>query len=465
MKTGQILLKKIQAPGKDCTGIPIELTDQTISERKEKVLQAMKERELSQLVVYGDVEHGGNFEYLVGYFTRFEEGLFIIKADETMTLVLGNENLNKAGNARVNSQAVHVSLFSLPNQPNREDKTLKELLAEAGLESGKATGLAGWKMFTSAIEECKEMSELPCFIIDAVREIVGEKELLVNATDLFLGENGVRTVNNANEIAHYEYGASLASDGILDAMNAVEIGVSEQELGGYLNREGQHNSIVTIASSGPRFLKGNMFPTSNTVHRGDPISLTVGYRGGASSRTGYAVKCARELPAEIQDYTERVVFPYFRAYVYWLEIIRIGMTGGELFAQIDQILPRKKYGWTLCPGHLTAEEEWLSSPVYEKSQERLKSGMIFQIDMLPSVPGYGGTNAESTVVLANEKLQEEVATAYPELWKRMKARRAYLQETLGIRLSPDVLPMCSTVGYLRPFLLDKETACVQRYKE
>ena len=49
-------------------------------------------------------------------------------------------------------------------------------------------------------------------------------------------------------------------------------------------RKGQHTSIVTIASSGPRFIKANMFPTANTVKLGDPISLTVGYRGGSSSR-------------------------------------------------------------------------------------------------------------------------------------------------------------------------------------
>ena len=44
-----------------------------------------------------------------------------------MTLMLGNENLNKAGRARFDCRAVHVSLFSLPNQPKRNDKNLEEL--------------------------------------------------------------------------------------------------------------------------------------------------------------------------------------------------------------------------------------------------------------------------------------------------------------------------------------------------
>jgi hypothetical protein len=34
----------------------------------------------------------------------------------------------------------------------------------------------------------------------------------------------VRTVNSANELAHYEYGANLASTAILTALNAIEPG-------------------------------------------------------------------------------------------------------------------------------------------------------------------------------------------------------------------------------------------------
>ncbi len=453
-------LKRVQAPPRDCTNVPVELTEKTILQRKEKILSEMKRREITQLIVYGDVEHGGNFEYLTGYFTRFEEGLLVIKADGGMTLVLGNENLNKAGKARIEAAAVHASIFSLPNQPDRTDRSLKELLIEAGVEEKKKTGLAGWKLFTSKVENRGQIFDLPSFIVDTVREITGSQQLLINATDIFIGKNGVRTVNNANEIAHYEYGASLASDCVLDAMDAVECGVTEMELGGLLKRSGQHNSIVTIAASGARYVLGNMFPGRKRVQKGDPISLTTGYRGGASSRAGYAVMSAEELPENARDYLERIVFPYFDAYACWLNKIQIGMTGGELFEYIEQVLPRKQYGWSLCPGHLTAEEEWLSSPIYEGSVERLKSGMIFQIDIIPAVKGYGGVNAESTVALANEELKREIRLEDPKLWERMEKRRDYIQNELGISLSKDLLPMCGGVAYMRPFMLDKERACV-----
>ncbi len=457
----KVKLKQVDEPEKDCSGSPVALTDKTINERKHKVLQAMKWRDLDQLIIYGDVEHGSNFEYLTGYFTRFEEGLLIINRDGDMTLVLGNENLNKASKSRCEANCVHVSLFSLPNQPNRADKTLKELLVEAGIRKNTRIGLAGWKLFTSTVENNKRCFDLPVYIVDTIRDIVGDNKLITNETDLFIGENGVRTINNANEIAHYEYGASLASDCMLDAMNMLDEGVSELELGDKLVRYGQHTSIVTIAAGGPRYIRGNMFPTDNRIKKGDTVSLTVGYRGGSSSRAGYAVGKEDELPEDVRDYISVIAAPYFAAYAKWLESISIGMKGKELFSVIDEVLPRSVFGWHLCPGHLTAEEEWLSSPVYENSAEEIKSGMIFQIDIIPSVQGYGGVSAESTVALAGGDLKKDIKEQYPEMWDRMMTRRKYLRNVLGIAVSEDILPMCSTVGYLRPFLLDKRRAFVK----
>lgn len=80
-------------------------------------------------------------------------------------------------------------------------------------------GIAGWKHFTSPVEKNEKLFDIPAFILDAIRAITGGDENLFNAGDLFLGDGGARTTNNANEIAHYEYGAALASDGVLDAMD------------------------------------------------------------------------------------------------------------------------------------------------------------------------------------------------------------------------------------------------------
>lgn len=444
-------------PQKDSVA-PVGFSDETIIERKQKVMRKMQEEGIDKLVVYGDAEHAGNFSYLVGFFTRFEEALFIIDKSGKATLMLGNENLNKASKARIECNAVHVSLFSLPNQPNRNDKSFSELLMEAGIGKGDKIGLVGWKHFTSKAENCQEMYDIPYYIVDSIKRIVGDEKRIVNAAGLFIGEGGVRTTNNANEIAHYEYGASLASDCMLDAMNRLDVGVRELELGDQLVRNGQHTSIVTIAASGERFVKANMFPTERTVQCGDPISLTVGYFGGSSSRAGYAVHDEEELGETEKNYLKEMAIPYYAAYTTWLEEIKIGMQGGELFDIIESVLPRKEYHWSLCPGHLVAEEEWLSSPIYENSKEEIKSGMIFQIDIIPSKPHMAGSCAESTVVLADADLKKDIQNQYPEMWERMMKRRDYLKNVLNIHLSEDVLPMCSTVAYLRPYLLNKNKA-------
>ena len=65
-----IVLTIVPEPKKDCNGSPIFLTDETIEERKQKILTRMHKLHLDKLVIYGDVEHGSNFEYLVGFVYR-----------------------------------------------------------------------------------------------------------------------------------------------------------------------------------------------------------------------------------------------------------------------------------------------------------------------------------------------------------------------------------------------------------
>lgn len=452
-----VIYKKIMPPVKDCA-FPILLNDNTMEERKQKVLQKMRERKLDKLLIYDDAEHGSNFAYLVGFYTRFEEAVLILDKCGDMTLMLGNENLNKCSKARFTCRPIHVSLFSLPNQPNRNDVPFIDLLAEAGIGPNQRIGIAGWKLFTSAVDPNTNMFDVPAFIIDAVRTLVADPNMITNETGIFIGEDGARTTNNANEIAHYEYGAALASDAMLDAMDALDIGVSELELGDKLVRYGQHNSVTTIAATGERFVKGNMFPVNRLVQLGDPISLTVGYAGGLSSRAGYAVRYQEELPLFGRNYMNELAIPYFKAYTTWLSQIHIGMTGNELYQIIEEVLPKAEYHWHLCPGHLVADEEWLSSPVYEYSSEVLKSGMMFQVDIIPSKSGMAGASAESTVVLADETLKIQIQKEYPDMWKRMQDRLHYLKHELQIDVSDDILPMCSTVAYFRPYLLNKEYA-------
>ena len=453
----KIELVDISEPACDCSGVPVGLTDQTMLERKQRVLEKMKERKLDTLVFYCDVEHGMNFEYLVGFFTRFEEALLVLHQDGSAFIVAGNENLNKVSKSRIPAKAVHAPHFSLPNQP-AGTRPFGELLKDTDIRPGSRVGVVGWKNFTGPETECSYLFDIPHFILAALRVLVGDEQKVTNETDLMIGEEGVRRTNNANELAHYEFGASLASDCMMQAMNLLKPGVSEMELGDALVRHGQHTNVVTIASSGARFVKGNMYPTEKRSSPGDQVSLTVGYKGGLSSRAGYAVYQENELPDAARNYLEELVFPYYQSYCRWLEELAIGKTGGELYALVQEIMPQEEFHWGLCPGHLTADEEWMCSPIYNGSKERLKSGMLFQIDIIPSKPGMGGVSAESTVALADEFLRNEIQMTDPGLWNRIERRRSYLMEVLNIRIGKELLPMCGSVAYLRPFLYSRRMA-------
>ena len=79
-------------------------------------------------------------------------------------------------------------------------------------------------MFTTHHEDPATLFDVPYFIVDAVKRAVTRTCHVVNAAYLLIGEKGSRSHNNANEIAHYEYGANLSSRCILSAMNAIEVG-------------------------------------------------------------------------------------------------------------------------------------------------------------------------------------------------------------------------------------------------
>ncbi len=452
------ILAEVEAPISRGERKPIFLTEATMAERREKVLSRMREEQLDVLVVYGDLEHGSNFEYLTGFLTRFEESALVLHQNGKAWLLLGNENTRMGNYSRIPAEVIHVPFFSLPNQPMEDDGLLEDYFVKAGLTGNQRVGLVGWKMFTSKKLPNQKLFDLPAYVVDALRAVAGE-ENLIHAAHLFIGgETGARITNNANEIAHYEYAAALSGDCVMRAQDQVREGITELELGTILNADGQRNSVVTIASAGQRFQYANLYPTARAVEKGVPISLTAGYRGGLTSRCGYVVESEAELPKEVEDYIPQLAKPYYEAVVTWLENIRIGMTGDELYQLIEEVLPKEEYHWFLNPGHLIGEEEWLSSPIYAGSQEALKSGMLIQIDIIPSKAGYAGAGCESGIALADEKLREEIRREYPALAEVFAERQHYIREVLHIDIPDEVLPMSDSVAYYRPFFLNKKLA-------
>lgn len=456
-----ITLAAVEQPAIYLNAPSVVLNNQTIEERLRKILQGMALQNLDSLVVYADKEHGGNFEYLTGFIPRFEEGLLILHKSGEAVLVLGNENLKLAQHCRIPAGVVHAPWFSLPNQPMDTTLSLCEVLQQAGLNGQQSVGIAGWKLFTDIHDNNKSLFDIPTFIFLALQSALTSACELLNATGLFISpREGARITNNANEIAHYEYGTNLASSAALTALNAIEPGKTEKSIAALLAADGQANNVVTIAATGDRFENANLYPSDKQISKGDKFSLTVSYKGGLTSRAAYVVSEADELHNEVRDYLDVVAIPYYQAVVCWLEQMRVGVKGHEVYELIERVLPKAQYHWHLNPGHLVADEEWLCSPIYPASDIPLSSGMLLQIDIIPSRKGYAGASIEDTIALADETLRLQIATLYPELWQRIRARRDYIRDVLNIRLHEDVLPLSNTVGYLRPYLLNKDLALI-----
>lgn len=454
----KVIYDKIACPVKHTGYVPVPLTQQTMLEHREKIMQKMQAQNLDVLMVYADREHGANYAYLTGFEPRFEEAVLVLHKDGTCYLMFGNENLKMVRYSFIPATAIHIPHFSLPNQPMETEKTIEEIFQSAGIANGQIIGCVGWKCFTSRLDDNDALIDIPAFIVDAVRRINPDGKLR-HAAGIFLDPvDGARIVMNANEVAHYEYGAGLASACVMDVLEAVEPGKTELELGALLAPDGQLNNVTTICATGERFTDAVVFPRNKKVVLGDKFSVTLGLRGGLTSRAAYVVNSEAELPEDVRDYMDKVVCPYFKAAVTWYETVGIGVSGQQVYDAIQAVLPKEKHNWMLNPGHYVGQDEWVASPVFPGSTAVLESGMLLQMDILPSVPGYGSANAEDGIAIADEALRKELAEKYPDTWTRIQTRRAYMKEVLNIQLKDEILPLSDTCGYLRPYLLNRTAA-------
>lgn len=435
------------------------LSDEVYRDRLEGLCAALKAAGLDAALIYADREHGGNFGYMTGFEPRFEEACLAVHADGRAWVLLGNECLKMHQYSRIPVQPVHVPYFSLPNQPMEGERTMADCLRAAGIEPGMRVGLIGWKIFTGRLADGRRMFDVPHFIVEAAAKAVGSEENLVNACSLMMGPgSGLRSVCGAEEIAQYEFAASLAAQRVWRVLEEVAPGKTEYELADNLAAYAQPLSCYSMCATGERFTDAVVFPRNKAVARGDKFTVSMGLRGGLTCRAGYVAADESELPDGVRDYVDALAKPYFAASATWYSTIAPGVTGGEVYAAVDAVLPRERFGWALNPGHLTAAEEWMSSPIEKDSPVALKSGMVLQMDIIPRMPPYAGVSAEDGAALADARLRREIEERFPETWARMQRRRRYIIDVLGIPLDESVLPMSDTVGYLRPLLLARGKA-------
>jgi hypothetical protein len=424
----------------------------------ERRLQALRERaearRLDALVVYGDREHAANLAFLTGFDPRFEEALLLLKGDALPVLVVGNECWGYSPISPLKLERRLYQQFSLMGQDRTKSEPLAKILGDAGLSEGSRVGVVDWKYFGPEVGPDAELwINAPAYLVDALRRLTGRSP--VNATDLLMNpRDGLRAINSADQLACFEFAATHITTAMRRVLFAMRPGMSGLEAIEQGRLNGLPLSMHPVLAAGAQASMGLAGPSSRRLRLGDPLLLGLGVWGALSARAGFLVHDESELPGEIRDYVERLVAPYFAAIVEWYQHVGLGVKGRELYNIIRQRLGDPFFGISLNPGHLIHLDEWVNSPIYPESDIELRSGMALQVDVIPATGGpYFSSNIEDGIALADETLRQAFARRWPEAWSRIQARRAFMQDKLGIQLKPEVLPFSNLAAHLSPFLL------------
>jgi Creatinase/Prolidase N-terminal domain len=452
-------LGPVELPSYELPAEPPVLPAATYQARLAAASGAAVEAGLDALVVYADREHFANLSYLTGYDPRFEESLLILVPGRAPVLLVGNEGLSYAAVVPPEVVVELYQSFSLVSQDRSVSPRLGVVLKAAGLGEGvRRVGVAGWKWFTAAeADEPASWVDAPAFIVDALRSMGC---VVSNATGLFAAPgSGLRLVNDADQLACFEFAASHGSESMRRLLFGVRPGLTELSAYTLFESIGLPLSYHPVLLSGERAALGLASASGRVLSLGDPMVASLGYWGSNIARGGFLAADIGDLPAGAGDYVERLVTPYFACAAKWYETIGVGVTGGELFSVAQRYLSDPFFGVHLNPGHFIHLDEWPSSPVYAGSEIALTSGMALQLDIIPATGTvYHTSNIEDGVALANASLRAEIAARYPGMWQRVCTRRAFMADELGIRLKPEVLPLSNLAGYLPPLWLSPHLA-------
>jgi Xaa-Pro aminopeptidase len=435
------------------------ILDDVYRRRIERLRERAGTEGYDTVVVYADREHSANLAYLTGFDPRFEEALLVLGDDPDPAILVGNECHGMAGAAPVVMRRHLFQDFSLPGQPRDRSRTLDEILVEEGVKPGSRVGVVGWKEHPD-----RAVMEVPAFIVDVLRALAGDRGLVENAGFILTGSgDGLRVVNEVEQLAVFEHAASRTSQGVRRLLFGLHPGLREREAVGLLGWDGTPLSCHLMLTAGPRASLGLLSPGDRPIERGDRFTVAFGIWGALNCRAGFVVGDSVELPSGISDYVERLVAPYFLAVAEWYQSLRVGQTGGVLHEIVERHLGDPFFGIFLNPGHQIHLDEWVNSPIRPGSNTPLRSGMALQVDIIPATgTEYFTTNIEDGVALADPALRAEFAHLYPQAWERIQARRRFMDEELGIELHPDVLPFSNLPAYLPPFLLRPDRAMTLR---
>lgn len=410
------------------------------------------------LFVYADREHSANILFLTGFDPRFEEAALLLGPGEQRIVVAGNESESfTAISPLPGLQTLLCQSMSLMAQDRSRAPSLEAVLRDAGLGAGDSVGVVGWKYLEAEEWQGDEPGFLvPHAMIVALARVVGGPEGLSDATAILMNpRDGLRSVVDADQIALSEWASARASASVWSVLSRTRPGQREIEAAAHATYAGEPLSAHMMLASGNAGhpIHGLGSAGSRILARGDGVTTAVGYWGALSSRAG--------LLDDQNDAFVAVAAAYFDGLVRWYEVAGLGVAGGALHDAVVGRLAEGGLAPALNPGHLVSYDEWSHSPIRPGSPDPIVSGMVFQVDVIPTPMREGAAlNCEDAVAVADETLRAEFASRHPEAWTRIQARRAFMRDALGVSLKDCILPLSNIPLALPPLWLASDRLLV-----
>jgi hypothetical protein len=423
------------------------------------VRKKMKKKNLDQLVIYSDREHSSNQEYLVGVGPRFEESILIMDSFDSLKIIVGNECQYFLPSPELEVLVELFQDFSPLGQPRDKSSALTKIFRNAGLASGQKIGCIGWKQYSNhLVSDSINALDVPSYIVDELRIIVGNSGDVTNAVDIFINPNtGLRISSDVHQIAQFEYASQVVAGSVRNTISHFSVGKSERSLEKYLVSMGLTLSCHRMISFGDKVKQGLSSPSDNLCKMGVPFTLAIGVAGALTARAGMVAYDERNLEGDLRRFYPSFAANYFSSIVSWYESIKVGATGDSVYQSVDSAIDRNLFKLMLNPGHNLHLEEWSQSIFEKHNMNTIQSGMTLQSDLIPiSIGPFCYSNAEDGVVIADVSLQNEIQMNYPEMWERIVRRRDYMRNSIGINLDQSVLPLNNYCAVYSPYALSPD---------
>lgn len=458
----QYLLEEIDLPEFGQSDDLPEIPAAEFERRIKATLEQMQQYNLDFLVVFGDREHAANLAYLTRLDPRFEEALLLLHKSGTRKMLLGNECMSYTGICPIPMEYELFQEFSLLGQDRSKSRPLLEIFQSFGIQPGSTVGCSYHKYFSHELD-----LDIPAYVANALFKAVGNSGKVCNTCAIFMdASTGLRQHNSLEELVRFEWASCRTSESIKNLVRQVKPGVRERELARNYVSDGLPYSCHPMVSTGQKSAMGLSSPSGNKVALKDPFTSAFGVWGALTCRAGMVAEHPAQLDKEVAEFFEKFWRGYFSTVVTWYEAIGIGISAGEVTDKVEAARDKMLFDFAVNTGHTLHLDEWVNSPFVKGSTIKLYSGMALQMDIIPVSKGeFVCANMEDGIALADEKLQARWASQFPSSWNRMKQRRAFMINRLGISIKPEVLPLSNIPAYYSPYLLSSTRVAVKRGKD